>query len=164
MPRERLSILAEGIFFSLLNYCIEVYGNVWGLPTYDDQSRQSPALRKEDLLKLQILMNKVLRSLTSLPIDTPVSVLLDKSGQLSVHQRTALYTATSIHKSITTKEPHFSSQILELWQTTERNPRLHQNCNMINYNLSISRGSYIYRGSRIYNMLPKELVTRTNSR
>ena len=109
-------------------------------------------------------MNKVLRSLTSLPRDTPVSVLLEKSGQLSVHQRTALYTATSVHKSITTKEPHYSSQILEWKQTQERNPCLHYNCNMINYNLSISRGSYIYRGSKIYNMLPKELVARTNLR
>ena len=44
MPKERLNILAEGIFFSLLNYCIEVYGNVWGLVTYDDQNRHSPAL------------------------------------------------------------------------------------------------------------------------
>ena len=26
MPKERLNIIAEGIFFSLLNYCIEVYG------------------------------------------------------------------------------------------------------------------------------------------
>ena len=66
MPKERLNILAEGIFFSLLNYCIEVYGNVWGLVTYDDQNRHSPALRKEDVMKLQVLVNKVLRSLTSL--------------------------------------------------------------------------------------------------
>ena len=98
MPRERLNILAEGIFFSLLNYCIEVYGNVWGLPTYDDQARQSPALRKEDLLKLQILTNKVLRSLTSLPRDTPVSVLIAKSGSF-------LYTSVQLF----TLQPLFTS-------------------------------------------------------
>ena len=28
MPKKRLSMIAEGIFFSLLNYCIEVYGNI----------------------------------------------------------------------------------------------------------------------------------------
>ena len=27
MPRQRLKLITEGIFFSLLNYCIEVYGN-----------------------------------------------------------------------------------------------------------------------------------------
>ena len=53
MPKERLNIIAEGIFFSLLNYCIEVYGNVWGLNTYDDQNRNSPALRREDVSMLQ---------------------------------------------------------------------------------------------------------------
>ena len=31
MPKKRLKIIAEGIFFSLLNYCIEVFGNVWGI-------------------------------------------------------------------------------------------------------------------------------------
>ena len=35
MPKERLTVFAEGMFFSLLNYCIEVYGNVWGLNSYD---------------------------------------------------------------------------------------------------------------------------------
>ena len=109
-------------------------------------------------------MNKVLRSLTSLPRDTPVSILLAKSGQLSVHQRTALYTATSVHKSIITKEPHYSSQLLGKNPTIQRNPRLHYNCNMVNYNLSISRESYIYRGCRIYNQLPAELVTKTTLR
>ena len=86
MPKERLNIITEGIFFFLLNYCIEVYGNVWGLMTYDDQSRHSPALRKEDILKLQVLVNKVLRSLTGLHKDTPVAILTEVSGQLSVHQ------------------------------------------------------------------------------
>ena len=28
MPKDKLAIFAEGLFFSLLNYCIEVFGNV----------------------------------------------------------------------------------------------------------------------------------------
>ena len=58
MPRDKLNTIAEGIFFSLLNYGVEVYGNVWVLPAYDDQPRQSTAFRKEDHMKLQILVNK----------------------------------------------------------------------------------------------------------
>ena len=42
MPKERLNIIAEGIFFSLLNYCIEVCGPVWGLNAYDDQQPVQP--------------------------------------------------------------------------------------------------------------------------
>ena len=48
MPKDKLSIFAEALFFSLLNYCIEVYGNVSGLKTYDEHLRQSTAFRKED--------------------------------------------------------------------------------------------------------------------
>ena len=113
MPKERLNIIAEGIFFSLLNYCIEVYGNVWGLSSYDDQNRNSPALRKEDAMKLQVLMNKVLRSLTGLPRETPVTTLVARSGQLSVHQRTALFTVVSIYKSLTNREPHYTTSSLK---------------------------------------------------
>ena len=41
MPKDKLRTFAEGLFFSLVNYCIEVYGNVWGLETYDEEDRQS---------------------------------------------------------------------------------------------------------------------------
>ena len=46
MPKERLRNISEGIFFSLLNYYLEVYGNVWGLSTYDEEDRKSSAFRE----------------------------------------------------------------------------------------------------------------------
>ena len=161
MPRERLNIIAEGIFFSLLNYCIDVYGNVWGLATYDDQNRNSPALRKEDVIKLQVLMNKVLRSLTGLQKDTPISTLTNKSGQLSVHQCTALFTVVSIHKSLTNGEPRYTSLTLEPRQVQSRISRHQTNCYAVDYNLSISRSSFMYRGGKLYNQLPQDLVRKT---
>ena len=161
MPRERLNIIAEGIFFSLLNYCIEVYGNVWGLDTYDDQNRNSPALRKEDVMKLQVLTNKVLRSLTGLQRDTPISTLTAKSGQLSVHQRTALFTVVSTHKSLTNGEPHHTSLTLEPRRVQTRISRHQTNCYTVDYNLSISRSSFMYRGGKLYNQLPQDLIRKT---
>ena len=158
MPKQRLSIIAEGIFFSLLNYCSEVYGNVWGISTYDDQNRNSPALRKEDILKLQVLVNKVLRSLTGLHRDTPVTTLVARSGQLCIHQRMALSTIVSIHKSLLNKEPHYTHATLEPRPTLQRTSRHQTNCRSVDYSLSISRGSFIYRGSKLYNQLPQELV------
>ena len=160
MPKERLNIIAEGIFFSLLNYCIEVYGNVWGLSTYDDQNRNSPALRKEDAMKLQVLMNKVLRSLTGPPRETPVPTLVARSGQLSVHQRAALFTVVSIYKSLTNREPHDTTSSLETRPNLSRISRHQSNCHSVNYSLSISRGSFMYRGSKLYNQLPPELVQK----
>ena len=163
MPKNRLNTIAEGIFFSLLNYCIEVFGNVWGLASYDYQARQSPAFRKEDNLKLQVLVNKVLRSLTGLERDTPISVLHAQSGQLSVHQRTALFTLNSVHRTLNTKEPCYSYSCLKPQSSQPGNPRncsLGSNCNKIKYKHSISRASYIYRGSRLYNEIPSDLMNK----
>ena len=152
MPKEKLKTIAEGIFFSLMNYCIEIVGNVWGLESYDEMDRQSTAFRKEDNSKLQIIMNKVLRSLTGMDRDTPVSVLTAASGQLSVHQRTALFTLTSVHKAMKSKEPSYSFNQLGLNQH-------HANCSRTEYKLSISRCGYFYRGSRLYNQIPSSLAS-----
>jgi hypothetical protein len=162
MPKEKLSIFAEGLFFSLLNYCIEVYGNVWGLQTYDEQERHSTAFRKEDNMKLQVLVNKVLRSLTGLDRDAPSSLLSSQSGQLSVHQRTALFTLTSVHKALGTMEPSFSYSTFKQTPSNGQPVRLQTNCSRVNYKLSISRGSYYYRGSRLYNQIPDSLVKTRN--
>ena len=158
MPQEKLKTIAEGIFFSLMNYCIEIFGNVWGLDSYDEQDRHSTAFRKEDNAKLQILMNKVLRSLTGMDSDTPVSVLTAASGQLSVHQRTALFTLTSVHKAMKSKEPSYSFAQLSLNQPHPETGRYQANCSRTDYKLSISRAGYFYRGSRLYNQIPNSLA------
>ena len=161
MPQEKLKTIAEGIFFSLLNYCIESFGNVWGLESYDEDDRHSTAFRKEDNRKLQVLMNKVLRSMTGLDYETPVSVLLDQSGQLSVHQKTALFTLTSVHKALISKEPTYSHSAFNLSPDFVQNPRHLSHCSRVECKLSISRGGYYYRGSRLYNQIPTSLANTT---
>ena len=156
MPRDRLNIMAEGIFFSLLNYCLEVFGNGWGLATHDETDRHSPAFRKEDNMKLQVLGNKVLRSLTGLDFETPTSVLASTSGQLSVHQRTALFTLTSIFKVLQNQEPSYSHQLL--CPAPDQTGRAKVKCKRVEYKVSISRGSFFYRGSRLFNQLPDSLT------
>ena len=150
--------MAEGIFFSLLNYCLEVFSNVWGLETYDETNRHSTAFRKEDSMKLQVLVNKVLRALTGLDRDTPVSVLSSRSGQLSVHQRTALFSLTSVHKVLQSQEPAYNLSRLKPNQDQDEPARLQSNCKRTEYKLSISRGGFYYRSSRLYNQLPDSLV------
>ena len=161
MPKGRLIIFAEGIFFSLLNYCIEVYGNVWGLGGYDETVRHSSAFRKEDNAKLQVLVNKVLRALTGLDNDTPSAILASTSGQLSVHQRTALFTLTSVYKSLQTKEPAYSYESFNNSLLSNQDGHHQANCKKIQYKLSLSRCGYYYRGSRLFNKLPVSLVNTT---
>ena len=162
MPRDKLNTIAEGIFFSLLNYCVEVFGNVWGLPTYDDQPRHSTAFRKEDHMKLQTLVNKVLRSLTGLDRDTPVSVLSKTSGKLSVQQRTAVFTLNTVHRALQSQEPSYSYSVLKTEDDQAELLHHQQNCNRVSYGLSISRGGYYYRGSRLYNQIPTSLCQIRN--
>ena len=143
---------------------VEVYGNVWGLPNYDDQVRKSTAFRKEDNMKLQVLVNKVLRSLTGLERDTPVSVLSSASGKLSVQQRTAFFTINSVHRSMQSQEPQYTYSTFKPVAYQAEAPHHQSNCNIVHRDLSISRGGYYYRGSRLYNLLPASLIqTRTKS-
>ena len=117
---------------------------------------------REDNTKLQVLVNKVLRSLTGLGRDTPVSVLCEVSGKLSVHQRTALYTLTSIHKAMLTKKPLYSYENLVSSHDPPQHNLRKPSGYTIDYKLSISRGSFYYRGSRLYNQLPVCLTAITN--
>ena len=135
-------------------------GHVWGLATYDDQNRNSTAFTKDDNAKLQILVNKVLRSLTGLDRDTPIATLHATSGQLSVQQRTAMFTIVSVHKSIQKKQPAYNYSRLQP-NSALVDVRV-QGLPRIDYKLSLSRGSFYYRGSKLYSQLPANLIQQVN--
>ena len=59
MPKDRLKTMAEGIFFSLLTYGIQVYGGVWGLDTLNFTESRTRSFTKEDNYNIQVIMNKV---------------------------------------------------------------------------------------------------------
>ena len=154
MPKKRLKMISEGIFFSLLNNCIEMYGNIWGLlDTYDDQARKSTAFTKEDNMKLQIIVNKVLRSHWAGQGHTCHN---STRYQFSVHQRCTLYKITYVHKAIKQKQPAYSHTQFQ----SDPAPLNMRNvgASRVEYKLSISRGSYYYRGRRLYNQLPDSLT------
>ena len=158
MPAPRLKQIAQGIFFSLLDYCIEVYGNTWGLDTLDVNSRHSSAFRQEDCKRLQVVVNKVLRILLNMDYDTPTAILCASAGQLSVHQRVAFSTLCSVFKIINTGKPKYSFELLK--SQIIKCPRLvnQYNCRRVDCKLSISQDSFIYRDSRLFNMLPTSLA------
>ena len=115
------------------------------------------------LLKKRTIWNSKFYStkfsaLTGFHQDAPSSLLSSKSGQLSVHQRTALFTLRSVHKALGTKQPAYSYSAFKPTAAPGQPARLQSNWSKVNYKLSISRGSYLYRGSRLYNQLPDSLV------
>ena len=132
------------------------------MQTYDDQDRKSTAYTKEDNRKLQVLVHKVLRSLTGLDRDTPVSVLASTSNKLSVQQRTAYFTINSVHRALKSEEPVYSNSILKAMNNQPEDPHHTTNCNTVRCKLSLSRCGYYYRGSRLYNQLPVSLIQSAN--
>ena len=162
MPLSRLKQIAEGIFFSLLNYCIDVYGNTWGLESLDTETRHSSAFRREDNRRIQVVVNKVLRILLGMDRDTPTSTLCELSGQLSVHQRVAFFTLCSVYKVLSTGMPDYSFKLLKNNDARRHRTGTMNHCQRIDYKLSISRDSHMYRCSRLFNMLPVDVTNAVN--
>ena len=71
----KFRMIVNGLFNSKLIYGITVWGGVWGLQGYDEETRKGIAYRKEDLRKLQVLQNKVMRLMTGMEPDTSTAQL-----------------------------------------------------------------------------------------
>ena len=78
------------------------------------------------------------------------------SGQLSVQQRTAMFTIVSVHRSIQKKQPAYN------YSRLQPNSARSQGQTRSDYKLSLSRGSFYYRGSKLYNQLPVNLIQQSN--
>ena len=126
---------------------------MWGLPTLDDQTRNSSGFTKEDNRKLQILVNNVLRSLTGSVREESTATLHSISNQLSVQQRCAFFSILQVHKTLLKGEPQYHQDQLVLRRTARQRA-----INQVDYRLSLSRGSFFYRRIKLYNTLPREIT------
>ena len=128
----------------------------------DEESRKSIMLTKEDMRKLQVLQNSVMRITTSSRYDTPTSELLQKSNQLSIHQLMGYHTATQVYNIKQNRFPlyHFRRLFGE-------NNGLRSGSNLesrVEFRKSLGRGSFFYQGSRLWNLLPQALKTAPDIR
>ena len=53
MPPQRFKLFCNGIFYSKLLYCLQVFENVWGITNYDESIRRFSSFTKDDNRKLQ---------------------------------------------------------------------------------------------------------------
>ena len=129
----------------------------------DENNRRSVSFTKQHCNILQILENKVLRIITGHGYNTPISQLLEDSGQLSVNQLVAYHTLLTVFKVVKTGEPGYLAERLgvgrgEVPQDRVR-ARRRQHDIRLEYRLSISRTGTLYRGKRLWNSLPVTLRT-----
>ena len=93
MERKNLKFFASGMFYSKMIYCLPVYGNVFGMENYKEESSRYQSFTKKDNQKLQVLQNNLNRLLLDAKYDTPTEVLLQETNSLSVQQMIAYHTA-----------------------------------------------------------------------
>ena len=160
MTRTQFRSACAGLFTSSMLYCLPLFVNVWGLPTMDDTNRRSVAFAKEDCHKLQVLQNKTLRYKSGIfELNTPTSVLLDATNDLSVHQLGAYQTLVTVFRIVTTGQPRYLSEKLTLRKPTQDGVFPCRKINTINVQceLSIARSGFCYRGAKLWNSLPSGL-------
>ena len=120
MNKARLKVFASGIFYSKLQYCLPVFGNVFGLEKYRDTNNKFSSFTKSDNKKLQVLQNSLM--LTESEYKTPTEELLEKSDSLSIQQMIALQTLTMTYKIIKTGKPTYLAERLKI-RNVDRNIR-----------------------------------------
>ena len=158
MTRSQFRLTCEGLFTSCLLYCLPLFTNVWGLHDMDDTDRRYVAFTKADCRKLQVLQNKTLRLKTgNYTMNAPTSELLDAANDMSVHQLGAYQTLVTVFRILTSGQPEYLAERLVL-KTQEEDSRTSRLQNTIQSqrkcNLTISRSGFLFRGSRLWNLLP----------
>ena len=159
VPGSKFKMLCQGIFYSKILYCLQVFGNVWGLDGYNELPRRNTSFTREDARKLQVLQNSVCRLLTGLGFDTPTSELVKACGELSIHQLIAYHTLVTVFKVKLSEKPHYLNSRLPFKKYGSETVQLRRSSNliMVNQHLNISREGFIYRGGVLWNQLPEDV-------
>ena len=164
MNRDQLNSVVNGLFNSKLLYCLPLFSNVWGIGNTDEIDRRYTAFTKEDMRRLQVLQNKVLRiKCQNYELNTPTSELVRMCGDLSVQQLGVFHTLLQVFKIINSGRPHYLVERLSPRRPVGDHvfPQRRVNTIMVRGDLTLSRSGFAYRGSKLWNSLPTSLRTQT---
>ena len=116
-------------------------------------------MTKEDLRRLKVLQNSIMRVETSSSYDEPVASLLAKTKQLSIHQKIAYYTLNQVYNISKYKAPAYHHRRLFGGGTTlSINTRSARNFeSRVEFDTSVARGSFFYQASRLWSSIPLQM-------
>ena len=165
--QKNLKMLANGMFYSKLLYCLPLVVSTWNLEVYKDGVMRYTNFSKDDCHRLQVLQNSLCRLLLGyqgLYFKQSVSTeeLLQRCGQLSIHQLGVFSTLVLVKKTLLTGCPAYFKEKLKLKQ--HQNSRGNEVLEPINARLNLTRSSFFYRGSKLYNMLTSKFTARAQIR
>ena len=134
MKMSKRKTIVEGVFNSVLCYCLPVFGGC----------------NNAEIQMLQVQQSRAARLVLRMPPRTTRHLMLDKLGWLSVQQMISYHTLLAIFRMRQTKEPEDLASIL-----TRENITGH--IRMKNIELGLYRESFIFRGAVSWSKLPLNL-------
>ena len=134
IPVKSRKTIAEGIFTSVLSYCLPVFGGC----------------DNGEIEAIQILQNKAARIVVSAGMRTDRRQLLSRVGWMSVVQLIYYHTALCTFRIRRSKEPEYLHNIMN---TNNRADKI-----IVPYStLSLAMESYCFRGANDWNRLPEDI-------
>ena len=134
MTKPSRNNIVQGVFNSVLCYCIPLYGGC----------------TKSELHQLQVQQNRAARCVLRLPPGSNRDLSFDKLGWLTVLQLIAYHTLIAVFRIRINRQPEYLAKFL-----TRDN--IHGNIIVQNSNLDLFRNSFTYRGSVLWNKLPRAI-------
>ena len=163
--KKKLAILANGIFYSKLEYALPLIASTWNLDVYKDAGSKINNFSKEDCRKLQVLQNEVCRILLGkhhiyFKQSLSTEELLHRLDRLSIHQLGVYSTVMLVKKSIIYRSPGYFMNKLK--NKDQSSLRTCEKLCPLNVKLNLSRSSFFYRGIKLFNSLPSVLQEETS--
>ena len=134
LPYELRKVIVEGIFISILSYCLPVFGG----------------LDNANLNALQVLQNKAARIVTHAGSRIPRKQMFDVLQWMTVRQLIFYHSALSTYRIRQSREPEYLGTFMS---------RVNSRGNIVipNTTLMLARKSYCYRASHEWNDIPNSI-------
>ena len=164
LPAIRFRALVNGLWFSKLLYGITVWGEVFGVTNeYDEEIRKHIAMTREDLRKMQVAENAVMRMMTGFDYISSTMELLQKSNLLSINQVIAYHTLVQVYNIKSKRLPSYHYRRLFGRLDGEGSTRSVSNheCR-IEFSSSQARGLFFYQGGLLWNRIPQQMKNIQN--
>ena len=137
VPYSMLKTISDGLFNSVLVYCLPLYG---GMDVGDQKD-------------LQVMQNKVAQIVTRSPPRAARAPLYNKLGWLTVNQLVFNHSVLAVYKLRTNREPEYLASLLT---RDNRNSRII----IPNITMRLAQDSFSMRGAESWNSIP--LAIRRN--
>ena len=124
--------ITEGMFMSVLVYCLPVFG---GCDQYE-------------LEAIQVMQNQAARLVTHLPVRTPRKEIFSTTGWMTVNQLICYHSALSTFRIRQSKEPKYLNNIMSRDNRSDR-------IIIPITDLTLAKKSYCFRAAEQWNRIPE---------